>query len=164
MSDTLKELTSPANVQTNARDWWLERIAWVLMLLAVAAAAAGTLGPGPLSARTARSADGRLEISYDAIARYAAPSTLKMQLAPTDDQHQLSLSRSFVDGVQIDDLQPVPLSVASRGGRMVYTFAADKSEPLSIVVRYQHQEFGSRQAVAAVPGGSEVDFSQFVFP
>jgi hypothetical protein len=163
-SDSLEELTAPENVSTNARDFWLERAAWAAMLLAVIAAALGLLGPGPLSWRTARSEDGRIEIEYDAIARYEAPSTLRIQMSPASGKHELHLSRAFVDAVKVEQFIPEPAAMAVQGDTIAYTFAADRAERLRVVVRYKHQEFGSRSGVAALADGSVADFQQFVFP
>ena len=89
------------------RTWLVQRVGWGVVLLLLLAAAAGLLGRGPLSEKTARSADGALGVRYGRFVRHRAPTTVQLQLAPdVADQGQvrLWLDLRYLEGVTIENI------------------------------------------------------------
>src|SRR6185503_14041101 len=63
------------------RDWLAQRIAWVLMVLFVGAAAVGLFGSGPLS-RARADVPGLMTLEYDRFGRLETTEALKVRLEP----------------------------------------------------------------------------------
>jgi hypothetical protein len=77
---------------------------------------------------------------------------------------ELELNRSFAEAIQIEQILPQPLSVATSDDRYLFVFSAAPSDSsASVVIRYRPESLGSLLVVARA-GGSEVRFRQFVYP
>lgn len=148
--------------------WRAQRIGWVLMGLALLAALAGLLGPGPLSRSVAADASGLLHVEYNRFDRASSPTTLKIRLGPGASRGgslRLWIDRSFVELVEIKDIQPTPAHVAVDGHRLVYSIEiADPASESAVVVNFEHQRFGRQRAALGLVGGPHVDFKQLVYP
>jgi hypothetical protein len=72
MSEETTKTTSlddPKSLRTQAREWVVERIAWVVVAGVLIVGLLGFLGPGPLGKRTSVSADGRLSVQFYSVER-----------------------------------------------------------------------------------------------
>ena len=165
---TTRELLNADHLAENRREYWVERGAWVGMLLIVLAAALGALGPGPLSRRQAESPDGTLRVRYESMERYQSPSELhitwigkSLPAAPVE----LSISRPLVDRTELIHLTPPPAHVETRGGAVVLTYDATAlADARPIVYRFRHEHFGPIAFDVGLVGGPTVRARQFVWP
>src|SRR5919106_6001727 len=64
------------------REWLVERVGWIVMLLLIVAAAAGIFGNGVLS-RASVSDGKQLRIEYERFAHYLTPTSLKVHMRTT---------------------------------------------------------------------------------
>jgi hypothetical protein len=175
---TTRELLNADHLAENRREYWVERGAWVVMLLIVVAAALGGLGPGPMSRRKAESPNGTLRVQYEAMDRYQAPSELHITWigkAPPAGPVEVSISRPLVDRTQLTQVTPPPGRVETRSGAVVLTYdGAALAGGQPIIYRYQHEHFGPigfEVTLVGSPGdgrqengGQRVRVTQFVWP
>jgi hypothetical protein len=148
------------------REWTVERIGWVVMILLVIAALAGLFGSGPFSVGRARVSG--LEVEYRRVERKNAPTTLTVHLeegAATGEEVRLWLARDFVDSVEIKRVTPDPEAVISGAERDTYVFRVEETgNPGSVVFHYEPDQTGLRAAKLGVEGQAELAFTTFVFP
>lgn len=163
-----RALLDPEHQAANRREYWVERGAWMGMVLIVLAAALGGLGPGVLSQREATTADGALRVQYAAMERYQAPSELQITWlgkSPPSEPVELAISRPLVDRTQLKHLTPPPDRIQTRLGAVVLTYdPAALADGRPIVYRYQHEQFGPIAFDVSLVGGQGVRVAQFVWP
>lgn len=167
-TESTLDLEQPDNRLVNVREWWAERLGWVLIAAVLVGALLGAFGPGPLSQRKADSADGRLEIEFYAVQRYEAPAELRITFKPPDPGDKLirlALSRPFLDEITPEAIMPPPVTATMEEDRVVYSFlAADLGDEGRVTYRYQHDTFGWSSAQVTLLPGTQVELSQFVCP
>jgi hypothetical protein len=166
MGQSIAELESPTVLRHHRLEWRIERCAWIALLIIIAAALAGFLGPGPLTRRQRTSDDGSLTIQYQAVERNAAPGQLvvRARLPAGTAQLRLAFSRSFCDRVTAESIVPSPLSVEADGDDVVYTFAARSSADVVVMYRYEYHECDVFEHRIALDEGSPIRFRQYVLP
>lgn len=149
------------------REWRVERIGWVLMLLLILASLLGLLGgAGPLSSTTDGSADG-LEVSYNRFAQMLEATTLQVHVSidGAADTLRLWLSQSYLDSTRIESISPEPASIEVAEGRLIFNFElAAPVQETDIVFHLNPELPGLKQGAIGVEGGSSVELSQFVYP
>jgi hypothetical protein len=151
------------------RSWAVQRAGWIVIGLLVLAAAAGLLGSGPLSRRTA-TVPGVLEIEYARFTRYEDPERLSVRLlsaATVNPSVQLSLNREYLDHSRIDSITPAPERVESAGRHVVYAFrVAEPGQPLEVTFNIAPQRVGGVEGRVRVDPvrGPELRFHQFAYP
>jgi hypothetical protein len=165
---TTRELLDAEHLAENRREYWIERGAWAGMILILLAAVLGGLGPGPLSQREARTADGTLSVKYAAMERYQSPSQLHIRWIgerPPTDRVEIALSRPLADRTELKHLTPPPARVETREDAVVLVYdAAAVADGRPIVYRYQHEHFGSLAFDVSLVGGRGLRVAQFVWP
>jgi hypothetical protein len=146
--------------------WRVQRLGWAVMLLIVIGAALGVFGHGPLADGQARAAG--LTLNYDRFARHGATSSLEAEVEPPalrGDTVSLWLTRSYLDGVELESVIPEPERMATRGDLVVFTFVtAERSGPTRITFTLRPDEYWSEHARAGIEGGESVAFRQFIYP
>lgn len=102
--------------------WTAQRVAWVLMVLFLAAVVAGITGKGgPLASGTIKTEDG--EIQYPRISRWQSAESLEIRLAPTTSgEVELIVSPSFARAFAIDSITPQPKEAASTSAGFSFIF------------------------------------------
>ena len=130
----------------------------------------GLLGPGPLSSTTIGKGS-TLWGEYEQFVRYQAPQVLRLHVRPTgtDSLVHLHLSRTFVDNVEMMQINPEPVHIAAEANQFSYSFARGDVSPtpddsLTITFEYQPEEFGTMEIEAEVPDLHLLRFNQFVYP
>jgi hypothetical protein len=89
--------------------WLIERIAWIMFLLFVVAAALGLTGSGgSFSTRTV--AVGRSVLELPAIARWQAAESLTVEFGTDVATHEVLLGGTFLDKFLIEHITPQPLA------------------------------------------------------
>ncbi len=148
------------------REWRVQRIGWVLLLLFVVAAAAGLFGRGPASLARAGEQGGPFEMSYGRFTRYEAPVNLDLKLRPEPGQDpQLWLSSEYLKGLRIERVTPEPARTQLQADGVLYTFeAGDAQQPVEITVHAMADRIGLRSGRAGTAPDHAFDFWQFVYP
>jgi hypothetical protein len=150
------------------REWRIQRVVWFLLAVLLVAALAGLLGPGPLSS-TARQASG-FEVHYLRFTRWQAPHTLTITLQPSAAQTvALSINRSYLDSMQVQQITPQPASVKLSGDNYVFLFDTRGAQlPTDIAFDLQPSSMGTVHASITLltPGSSSasVHLTQLVYP
>ena len=148
------------------REWAVERTAWVVGLVLLAAAALGLFGDGPLARATVRTPDGILAVAYDRFARAEAPTTLRVRVAAAaaGDALRVALDRSYVERVDVERVIPVPRRVETAGEWVTWVFDVTAPGPATIVFRLQHDRPGRPTARLRLGEGRALAFTALVYP
>ncbi len=150
------------------KEWRLQRIGWVVMALLILASLLGLTGSGLLARATVGDAGSPLQLTYSRVDRLEAPTTLDLQLAGeavTGEQVALRVDRSYLEGVEVEQVVPEPAEVRSEGDGLIYVFGVDEpGQPVTITFDLRHTSFGPKSGQVALDDGPVLDFSQFVLP
>jgi hypothetical protein len=176
-SSALDRLEAPEYRRHQRREWWVERIGWLAMLVLVVAGIAGIFGSGPATRRADAGGDGALVVEYSSVERVEAPAQLTIRTRPPRSRSdappaaeaspavwRLLVSRSFADRVTPEVIVPRPETVSQVGDDVAYTFIARSGDPQRVVFRYHYDEFGSFEHRVATDAGASVVFRQRVLP
>ena len=170
MSDTKRvgDLEVGQDLGFERRTWAVQRAAWVVMLLILAAALVGLVGRGPLSRATAGDPGSGLWAEYSRFERYQAPTVVRVHLGPGAGQGgkvRLWLSREFIETVDLEHVYPEPEAVEAAADRLTYVLATpDPSQPLAITYQFKSQQYWGRPVRLGLEAGPELQFSQFFYP
>jgi hypothetical protein len=166
---TVQELDGPECLRHQQREWITERVGWCMIVVILAVAVLGGLGPGALGPREYANDDGSLRVKAHAVERYEAPSMIEVWVQPTKPQRkdaELTFSREFADETTVEQVVPEPDRLAVREGRLRLTFT--RSDLLThggkIVYRYKHDSYGPRVFDVSLVEGESVTVHQFVMP
>jgi len=149
------------------RDWNFQRAGWVAFAICIVAALAGVFGRGPVAHGEARSADGKIVVEFERLARRRAPTALRLQAAPGETAPRVWIARGFLDRVEVKDIQPRPARVTGGQDRVVFEFAGDGSPSAvgaTLTFSLEPTKSGLARCEMGLVGGPAVDFKQFVFP
>ena|SRR5687767_5716636 len=147
-------------------EWRIERMGWTLMVLTLLAALAGLLGNGPLSRRQAGDKNS-LWVEYNRFERYQAPAMLRLHLGPKltgRDEVRVSVSRQYIEAIQLEHVDPEPKEVEARADRILYTFKIKGPDATALTYHLKGNVFGSVPLHLQVEGAGELKLSQFFYP
>lgn len=149
-------------------EWRMERVAWMVMLLLMAASLLGVFGSGPLS-RAQAGQSGTLTLDYDRVQRSSAPTEYRFEAAPAlarDGQLRLRFDAALLEEVELDSIVPEPETVRSGPGYTEFAFALDAAaaQPASIVFQFQPATFGHVRGRVATAGAPPLVVDQIVLP
>src|SRR5215213_1131462 len=91
------------NYEHHLRSWKFKRVAWGLMLLLLAAGLGGFLGPGPFSKTKMQNSKG-MDVEYERIARYNAPTHFRITVPAGKDPVNLSVNAAFLRKIDIEHI------------------------------------------------------------
>ena len=138
------------------------------MGLLVLAGLAGLFGRGPLASATRSSPGGALAVEYQRFTRHGSTAELSVTVAPWALEAgtvRIRVSRSFLQGLQVQTVEPPPASALLSGDYLVYSFHAEAGKPARILFRVIPDQYFLRTAEVGVANGRErVRFQQLVFP
>lgn len=149
------------------REWFIQRVGWVVLALIISAALAGLLGPGPLSSTQLHSADGHLTFEYERYLHNAVPSELRIRVderLTSGGELRLVLGRSFVDRIQLSGTTPATLREEAAQDEFVYVFGVRPNQPAEIVFDYQMTGYGWVEGQVRVADDVPLTFTQLVYP
>ncbi len=162
------DLQIDQDLDFSRREWRIQRVGWLVMLLFIVAASVGLLGAGPLSAGSARTADGRLGIEHHRVARHSAPDLLRFDIAPeaaVNGTVRLWLDRTYVQGRTIKVIAPEPERSSVSANRIIYEFRiGDPSSRTIIAFRTEPDDMWRQKGAAGLVGGDSLRFGQIVLP
>jgi hypothetical protein len=149
------------------REWFVQRIGWVVWSGVILAALAGLLGPGPLSNTIATSPDGTVEILFNKFLHYHSPETLEVTLRPEGHAEgaKLFLSRSLLDNLEIRRTEPEPVEAILADDGVFYRFLTHSAaDSVQVVFHVEYQKFGSISGEISLAEHPAAVMKQFVFP
>jgi len=150
------------------RNWRAQRIGWAVIGLFVLAGLAGLFGRGPLASATRTSQRGALRVDYERFTRHGSPAELRVTVAPQALEAatvRILVSLSYLQGLQVEGVEPPPESVLISGDYLVYSFDVEAGQPARILFRVIPDQYFLRTAEVGLTHGRErVGFRQFVFP
>jgi hypothetical protein len=150
------------------RSWTVQRVAWIVMALIVAAAFAGLFGAGPLSRATAGALGDPLRLDYQRFLRFQTPTSLSVELNPTaarDGAFRVWLARDYAEAVRIQEVVPPPERVEAGSDRLIYVFlAAPAGGPAGVTFHLQPERVGPLSGRLGTPDGPTLSFNHFVYP
>lgn len=156
------------DVGFHRRAWFVQRVGWGVMALIVLAAFLGLAGSGPLTRVDAREADGAFEVVYSRFVRHRAPETIEVKVAGAaldEDELRLHVSRSFLEGISVESVQPEPSSVEVGSDRIVYVFdLVQAGAPVMVEFEVRYDDVGTKRGTVRVEGQRAVTVKQFVYP
>jgi hypothetical protein len=151
-----------AGLRYHRREWAVQRVGWLLMTIAIAAAVAGIFGDGPLSQTTSHA---RLHSAqYERFARYGTRTKLVVnvtQEASANPIASVRISRSFMDAYHIEAITPEPERTSVTGDDVAFMFEA--SSTASITFRLEPDTVGRHSGYMRI-GSESMRISQFVYP
>jgi hypothetical protein len=147
------------------RERVMRRVGTAGLCVFLLAAFAGLFGSGPLSNAEARSRDTSVVAQYERFTRNGASTRLHFTVRPqTSGPIQLTLNSSFLEGVQIEQILPGPIRVATSRDHYVFEFETRGPNGTNgIVIRYRHESLGAMLIIARV-AAAELRIRQFVYP
>ena len=142
-------MTQPLQIEEDMafqRRWWLyERVGWVLMVALVAAGLSGVFGRGSLSQKQTATPNEGLSCEYENPVRELSATQFVCRIrVEAESQAVLHLAQAYLDGVQVEEISPEPLTVESRAGELSYRFAVEAGQDtLAVSFRVKPQRAGS---------------------
>ncbi|BBP65162.1 hypothetical protein PHLH5_27030 [Pseudomonas sp. Cab53] len=145
--------------------WRFERVGWYGLVLLVILTLLGLFSRGPLSSREVRSDDGGLTVEYERFHRNRStnPLTAHLKGAP-NAVLEVELGGDWLEGFDVEALQPQPLRSAAAGKGMKFWVQADAQGQATLYLSVLSDGLGTYHSRIAIPGGRSVSFEQFVFP
>lgn len=141
-----------------------QRASWTLMILVIAAALAGLIGPGLKGTKRLESVDKAFRVEFERTTNYQKDSAMSFTVKDADaGSVSIWLSRDFLDSVRLEQVIPEPERVMAGRGKVYFDFINKEPGDLEVRLYYQPVRIG-RVPARSGRGTSELEFSQFVFP
>lgn len=146
-------------------DATLQRAAWMLLTILLAAIALGLFGRGgPLSDVEAVAPDGTLALVYQRFNRYHSPDALSVTVPARGARTSLSLDAEYARQVDIERVTPEPERVVSEDGALRFVFRTTPGSVLRATFRYTPAQYGPLRGWVAAGSGKLVPIRQFTYP
>lgn len=146
------------------REWFVQRVGWVLLFLLIMSACLGLLGHGPLAQRTLTTSSGVLEM--DRFARREATTEWKIRPAGhfgADREFVIRISSAFLQRYEISAVDPEPVTTSLADRNVVLKFiVADPNG--SIVFHVEPQHAGMNAGEVQLGDSEPLEVKQFVYP
>ena len=159
------DLETEQNISLEKKFWIIQRIGWMIMLIFVVCAVLGILGgSGVLNNQTKSDQKTGLTLKYDMFLKRDAGSELDVILPSHDSSTKIFVSKSYIDKIQIKDVDPEPDIVTSVEQGYIYSFPSSGS---SLHVHFylwpDNTTFG--QVTGSVGEGNRptITFNQWVY-
>lgn len=150
------------NFDHHVRAWRVKRVGWAVMLLLMAGALAGFLGPGPYSRTTARGPGG-LHLEYERISRYNAPTHLHLRVPGGKEDLELSVPAEFIKQIDLERIDPEPKEMRLSGDKHTWIFPRQESSS-EVMINYRPHGFGKKKIRLEVKDAGALEIQQFFMP
>lgn len=146
--------------------WRLQRILWGIMAAMIAAGLLGLFGSGPLSRGSAGEPGAPLRVDYPRFGRYQSSENLEFRVdAGRSGEARIWIDRAYLDAVEIERIEPVPLRVEAGRDRLDYVFAiAAQDAPASVVFSLRPRRIGPLPAIVGLDDHPPIRFQGFIYP
>jgi len=147
------------------REWWFQRIGWLVLSAFVLAAALGLFGTGPLSHAEAGDRGSALWIEYDRFIRVGAATRITIHAIPPDNGLHLRLNRDFLEAHRLERVTPEPAALEIGPSEVGIRFdpPVSSTTPLTIILDLQPLRPGRHTASVASGGGARARFRQLAY-
>ena len=145
--------------------WKVEHWGWAMFAFILVLALFGAFGDGPLARAKAHNAT--LNVEYDRLVRYQAPSTIKVRLARSGNSSMpaLAVSQSFIERVEVQHVTPEPERVKGAHDSLIYIFdVAQTNQEVTITIDYKPKAYGKTTVRLGLLDGPQLQFTQFFYP
>ncbi len=107
--------------------WRFERVGWYVLVLLVILTLLGLFSRGPLSSRELQSRDGSLGVEYEAFHRNGSTNAMVIRLKGQPNAVlEVELGGDWLEGFEVQALQPAPIHSAGAGQGMTLRVQADE--------------------------------------
>lgn len=145
--------------------WRFERVGWYVLVLLVILTLLGLFSRGPLSSRELQSRDGSLGVEYEAFHRNGSTNAMVIRLKGQPNAVlEVELGGDWLEGFEVQALQPAPIHSAGAGQGMTLRVQADERGQASLHLSLLGEGLGTYHSRIAISGGAAVSFNQFIFP
>lgn len=151
------------NIPFQERTWLVQRIAWVVGAAVVLAAFAGVLGAGPAT-RSVIELPGGGEVRYSRVLRNDSRSELVVRVPPGNGPLQLFLDQDFLDGAEIERLDPEPMRIAFDHGGWLLLYERREASSAAVRVTFRPRRPGALNAQISLNAASGAGIRLFVLP
>src|SRR3954468_13898523 len=166
------DLDLDAGIEHQERLRTFQHVAWAVLALLVVLAFLGAFGGGPLSKATATRDGEPIQVAYERVGhRQSQFHPVKLPLpvgdgAFQDGQSGVYITRTYLDALQLQSMNPLPDSQEPAPGGTVYVFSGNG--PAEVTITLQAAKMGVQKAEIGLMNGEElrtpVTFSQFIYP
>ena len=145
--------------------WRLERLGWYVLVVTVLLTLGGLFSKGPLSSRQLHSADGRLQVHYQALLRGGSAASLVVHMRGSAGQPlELEVGGELLQGFSVESLLPQPLKASAVGQGLRLWLLADADGRASLHLRLRSEGAGRYATRVALAAGPALTFEQFIYP
>jgi hypothetical protein len=148
------------------RERVVQRVAWVLIVLFIAAGLLGVFGPGPLSWSTAASEDGAVTVEYQRFGHLEADDLVTITVAGAavaSDSVEVELAAEWVAAVDLQSIVPQPDMETSTADGLLLEVAAQPGSPVTIQITYRASTVGPIDGAARLDEAT-ASFDQLIYP
>lgn len=155
-----------SDVALQERMWLVERSAWGVFALLVAAALLGAFGgSGPLSRGSFQEPGAPFSLQYQRLARHSTETSLSFRVMPRRSEADLWLDNRYLEAVTVERISPEPLEIARDTERTLYRFRAlTPDRPLDVAFQVRPTGYGPLDLVVGTVDRPPVRLRIFVYP
>lgn len=137
-------LDAPRNVQELHRQagiqqttWRVQRVGWWVLLLICLSGVLGAFGDGPLSKADVHDEAARLR--YEILLRRQSDTSVTFDIPSSSGRVSLTLPASYLEQIDISDIQPTPLVTYSTAEGQTFVFLSPHAETrVRLSIRAKH--------------------------
>lgn len=149
-------------------EWRVGRVAWIIGVVLILAAAAGLFGNGPLSHRTVSTPGGAMEVDYQRFARDGGTTSLVARVAPGQSQEgkvEIWISNQYLGKVRVEQVTPEAESRKFRDQGVAFSFSSpDSRSQLQVRFRLRPDSVGPQHGEVGLGNRPPLRVSQFFYP
>jgi hypothetical protein len=150
------------------KEWTVERIGWVFLLILILAALAGVLGVGPVSTTSQGGQDAPFWVEYERFGRFKSPTTLTIHPNPQaveNGEFVFWVEDDYLKKFQIEYILPEPDSVEIGQDRYFYHFMVSPPGVADEITFYmQTQTIGTVDGNLGVGESLVYELTHFIYP
>lgn len=147
------------------REWAVQIVGRILVILLLLAAVLGLFGTGPLS--HVRAEQGAVSVEYERFVRHTGHAQLEVRApapAPGTSSVSVEISGGLAAGIRMEDIQPQPATVRRSGTSTEFVFAAVSDTDALITFYYRPMDIGPQSGTVTVADAAAVDVWQLTYP
>jgi len=152
------------NLRQQRGEWWLQRAAWVLFALLIAAYGVGLIGPGPLSHERRASPDGALQVDFPRFLRRHTTEMIELQVQPRGERVRLRLDGGFLGKVDVENVFPEPQEMSAAPDATMLEYRVSRGARLMVQLQLRPESAGRLHGWVALDDGAPLRFDQIVLP
>lgn len=153
------------DIALQRRIWRFERIGWYALVAIVLLTLCGLFSRGLLSSVTVVSKQKDLTVEYERFHRNGGVNAMVIHShGQPNVPHALVLGKAMMEGFSIDSMQPQPDSSAGMAQGLKLIVAGDENGDSTLYLTWRSDGVGLFESSITLDGGSQVTFTQFIYP